>query len=192
MKTIDCCGKICPLPVLETKNVLEEEGVNEIAILVDNPVSSENVMRFLESQGFSVTVMETVGKYRIEATKTSGIAVSSSANAKRLLIYVDGESVGRGSEELGTILMRSFVLTLKELNPLPWRIIFINSGVKLAINGSPLIAALSDLNELGVEILSCGTCLDYYQVKEKLMVGRVSNMYEIESSFLEATNVIKP
>jgi selenium metabolism protein YedF len=192
MKTIDCCGKTCPLPVLETKNALEEEGVNEIAILVDNPVSSENVMRFLESQGFSVTVMETVGKYRIEATKTSGIAVSSSASAKRLLIYVDGETVGRGSEELGTILMRSFVLTLKELNPLPWRIIFINSGVKLAINGSPLIAALSDLNELGVEILSCGTCLDYYHVKEKLMVGRVSNMYEIESSFLEATNVIKP
>jgi selenium metabolism protein YedF len=88
--------------------------------------------------------------------------------------------------------MRSFLLTLKELNPLPWRIIFINSGVKLAVDGSPYIGALNDLVAIGAEILSCGTCLDYYRVKDRLMVGRISNMYEIESSFLEATNVIKP
>ncbi len=69
MKTIDCCGKTCPLPVIETKKILEEEDVTEVAVLVDNPVSCENVMRFLESQGFSVTAMEEKGKHRIEGSK---------------------------------------------------------------------------------------------------------------------------
>jgi selenium metabolism protein YedF len=192
MKTIDCCGKTCPLPVIETKKVLEDKEVNEITLLVDNSISRENVMRFLESQGFSVTAMEEKGKHRIEGTRNQGITEQSSiTNTKKLLVFVDGETVGRGSEELGAILMRSFLLTLKELNPLPWRIIFINSGVKLAVDGSPYIGALNDLVAIGAEILSCGTCLDYYRVKDKLMVGRISNMYEIESSFLEATNVIK-
>jgi selenium metabolism protein YedF len=193
MKTIDCCGKTCPLPVIETKKVLEDKEVNKITVLVDNSISRENVMRFLESQGFSVTAMEEKGKHRIEGTRNQGITEQSSiTNTKKLLVFVDGETVGRGSEELGAILMRSFLLTLKELNPLPWRIIFINSGVKLAVDGSPYIGALNDLVAIGAEILSCGTCLDYYRVKDKLMVGRISNMYEIESSFLEATNVIKP
>ena len=193
MKTIDCSGKTCPLPVIETKKVLEDKEVNEITVLVDNSISRENVMRFLESQGFSVTAMEEKGKHRIEGTRNQETTEQPSiTNTKKLLVFVDGETVGRGSEELGAILMRSFLLTLKELNPLPWRIIFMNSGVKLAVDGSPYIGALNDLVAIGAEILSCGTCLDYYRVKDRLMVGRISNMYEIESSFLEATNVIKP
>ena len=193
MKTIDCCGMTCPLPVIETKNALSKEEVDEISVVVDNLISSENVMRFLESQGFSVTAMEEKGKHRIEGTRNQETTEQPSiTNTKKLLVFVDGETVGRGSEELGAILMRSFLLTLKELNPLPWRIIFMNSGVKLAVDGSPYIVALNDLVAIGAEILSCGTCLDYYRVKDKLMVGRISNMYEIESSFLEATNVIKP
>jgi selenium metabolism protein YedF len=193
MKSIDCSGKECPLPVIETKKALEDKEVNEITVLVDNSISRENVMRFLESQGFSVTAMEEKGKHRIEGTRNQETTEQPSiTNTKKLLVFVDGETVGRGSEELGAILMRSFLLTLKELNPLPWRIIFMNSGVKLAVDGSPYIVALNDLVAIGAEILSCGTCLDYYRVKDKLMVGRISNMYEIESSFLEATNVIKP
>jgi selenium metabolism protein YedF len=194
MKIVDCSGKTCPLPVVETKRVLEEDmTLGEIVVLVDNPVSCENVMRFLESQGFSVTSMDEDGKFRIEGTRSgAGPAAPAAGGARRLLVFIDGETMGRGSDELGQILMRSFILTLKELNPLPWRIIFVNSGVKLAVESSPLVVALQDLTHLGVEILSCGTCLDYYRLKEKLRVGRVSNMYEIASSFLEATNVIKP
>lgn len=192
MKIIDCSGKTCPLPVIETKKVLENANVSEIAVLVDNPISCENVMRFLESQGFSVTTMDENGKHRIEGTKTQADKGPSSTGSKKLIVFIDGETVGRGSDELGQILMRSFLITLKELNPHPWRIIFINSGVKLAADGSTHLAALHDLTALGTEIISCGTCLDYYRIKDKLMVGRISNMYEIESSFLEATSVIKP
>lgn len=191
MKTIDCSGKSCPLPVIETKKALEEAPTNSIAVIVDNPTSRENVMRFLQSQGFSVSVMEDGGKHRIEATKTESDHESVVAE-KKLLVFIDGETVGRGSEELGKILMRSFLITLKELTPLPWRIIFINSGVKLAVEDSPYLEPLNTLAALGVEILCCGTCLDYYTLKEKLKVGRISNMFEIASSFTEATNVIKP
>ena len=191
MKTIDCTGKACPLPVLETKKALEEGHVDTLAVIVDNPTSRENVMRFLQSQGFSVSVMEENKKHRIEATRgQSDEEIVKSEN--KLLVFIDGETVGRGSEELGRILMRSFLITLKELNPLPWRIIFINSGVKLAAEESPYLEPLNNLFTLGVEILCCGTCLDYYKLKEKLRVGRVSNIFEIASSFLEATNVIKP
>ena len=191
MKTIDCTGKTCPLPVLETKKALEEGHVDTLAVIVDNPTSQENVMRFLQSQGFSVSVMEENKKHRIEATRgQSDEEIVKSEN--KLLVFIDGETVGRGSEELGRILMRSFLITLKELNPLPWRIIFINGGVKLAAEESPYLEPLNNLLTLGVEILCCGTCLDYYKLKEKLRVGRVSNMFEIASSFLEATNVIKP
>jgi selenium metabolism protein YedF len=191
MKTIDCSGKACPLPVIETKKALEEGHVDALAIIVDNPTSLENVMRFLQSQGFSVSVMEENEKHRIEATRSQSEEEIIEAE-KKFLVFIDGETVGRGSEELGQILMRSFLITLKELTPPPWRIIFINSGVKLAADGSPFLDPLNNLLTLGVEILCCGTCLDYYRLKEKLKVGRISNMYEITSSFLEATNVIKP
>ncbi len=191
MKTIDCSGLSCPLPVIETKKALEEGHVDNLAVIVDNLTSRENVMRFLQSQGFSVSVMEENEKHRIEATKvqSDGKAIKTE---KKLLVLIDGETVGRGSEELGKILMRSFIITLKELNPTPWRIIFMNSGVKLAAEESPHLEPLNNLVTIGAEILCCGTCLDYYKLKEKLKVGRISNMFEIASSFLEATNVIKP
>lgn len=192
MKTIDCCGKTCPLPVIETKNALEKEGINEIAVLVDNDVSRENVMRFLQSQGFSVSVMEENNVHRIEASRSGREEEKTVTTAQKLLVFIDGETIGRGSEELGAILMKSFLLTLKELNPLPWRIIFINSGVRLAVEDSQFIAALHELAALGTDILSCGMCLDYYGIRDRLAAGRVSNMFEIASSFLEATNVIKP
>jgi len=191
MKTIDCTGKTCPLPVIETKKALEEGHMDALAIIVDNPTSLENVMRFLQSQGFSVSVMEENEKHRIEATRCQPDEEVIKTE-KKFLVFIDGETVGRGSEELGQILMRSFLITLKELNPIPWRIIFMNSGVKLSVEGSPYLEPLNNLMTKGVEILCCGTCLDYYKLKEKLKVGRVSNMFEIASSFLEATNVIKP
>jgi selenium metabolism protein YedF len=192
MVYLDCTGKSCPVPVIETKNLIESQGATDLEVVVDNDVSRENVKRFLESRGFVVEVTEKEGHYHIHGARLSDSKEGPSVAARRLLIFVDGETVGRGSDELGAILMKSFLVTLKELNPLPWRIIFINSGVKLAVEGSPYLGALSNLAALGAEILCCGTCLDYYRIKDRLMVGRISNMFEIESSFLEATNVIKP
>ena len=107
-------------------------------------------------------------------------------------MLVDGATIGRGDDLLGAVLMKSFLHTLKEIEPRPWRLIFLNAGVKLASEGSDLLTALSELERLGVEILSCGTCLDFFKLKEKLVAGKVTNMYDIVSSLVAATNVIRP
>lgn len=179
------------MPVVETKKALEDKSVQGMEILVDNPASHENVSRFLMSKGFSVSTIEDGGLYRIQAA-IQGVNDSKGHEGKKTLVYIDGMTMGRGDEELGKVLMTGCLKTLKELSPLPWRVIFINSGVKLVSRESQHIDVLKELAEKGVEILCCGTCLDYYGLKEKIGAGRVSNMYEILSSLSEASNVVRP
>ena len=107
------------------------------------------------------------------------------------MLFIDSDSLGRGSEELGKILMRSLLQTLEQMEPRPKTIIFLNSGVKLACEGSEVLEDLQEFSKKGVEILSCGTCLDYFGIKKKLLVGKVSNMFEILNSFASAGKVIK-
>jgi selenium metabolism protein YedF len=106
-------------------------------------------------------------------------------------VFIDADSLGRGSEELGKILIRSFLQTLEQSEAQPQKIILINSGVKLACEGSEVLEDLQEFSLKGVEILSCGTCLDYFGIKKKLMVGKVSNMYEILNSLASAGKVVK-
>lgn len=108
------------------------------------------------------------------------------------VVLIDGETVGRGDDDLGRILMGSFLHTLFASDPPPWRIILLNGGVKLASQGSEFVGALTELSGRGVEILSCGTCLDFFHLKEKLQAGRISNMGEIVASLVSATKVLKP
>jgi selenium metabolism protein YedF len=110
---------------------------------------------------------------------------------EKIVVYVDGDTLGKGSEELGRILMKNFLHTLADITPKPWRIILINSGVKLAILGHECAPVLKGLADQGAEVLSCGTCLDYFGLKEKVEAGKVSNMNEIANSFMVATKVIK-
>ena len=113
-------------------------------------------------------------------------------NTEKTVVYINNETIGRGSDELGAILMRSFLYTSKDQEKKLWRIIFINSGVKLVTEGSPYIDVLNEIINTGTEILSCGTCLDYFKLKDKVRAGKVSNMTEIVSSLSEATKVVKP
>ena len=188
---LDCRGKSCPLPVLETKKVLDERPLEELKVVVDNDAARENVGRFLESRGYRVAV-ERQGEATFLVASREKTETGPAIDQKKVVAFIDAETLGRGDEQLGSILMKSFIFTLKEINPLPWRIIFINSGVKLASTDSELLPQLRELENLGVEILSCGTCLDFFHLKERLGSGRVSNMYEILSSLTEATNVLKP
>jgi selenium metabolism protein YedF len=194
MYFLDCKGKSCPVPVIETKKVIEEKGLLEVTVAVDNETSRENVRRFLESRGYRTTVQGADGSFSIVASKEAGEMISPGAAAeeKKTTVFVDGETLGRGDDRLGAILMKAFILTLKELKPLPWRVIFINGGVKLASTGSELLPYLLELENLGVEMLSCGTCLDFYGLKEHLLAGRVSNMFEIVNSLTASSIVLKP
>jgi len=184
-------GKACPVPVIETKDFLESRTVREIEIIVDNLAASENVRRFLGSKGYSTSVVEQGGVYRIEGCRDDEPVAAASLELKSL-VYIDGEFMGRGSEELGKILMRAFLNTVKELEIRPWRMVFINAGVKLVASDSEYVNILKDIEGLGIEIIACGTCLDYFHLKDKIAVGRISNMFEIMTSFNDATNVIRP
>jgi selenium metabolism protein YedF len=190
MEYIDLRGMSCPVPVIETKKLLESKDVKEIEVLLDNPASSENVKRFLESKGFATVTTQEGDIYRIKGVlDEKGSAVAGVA--KKLLVYIDGETMGKGNDELGKVLVRAFLNTLKELETKPWRLIFINTGVKLVSRESEYIGILKEIKDSGVEILSCGTCLDFFNLKEKIGVGRISNMFEILSSFSESTHVIR-
>jgi len=120
-------GKTCPVPVIETKKFLEGRRVSEIEVIVDDPTASENVRRFLGSRGYSTTVVQEDDVYRVEGCLEEGF-ITDQTTAKRSLVFVDGETMGRGDDDLGKVLMRSFLNTLKELEVRPWRIIFQHRG----------------------------------------------------------------
>ncbi|OPY06059.1 MAG: SirA-like protein [Syntrophorhabdus sp. PtaB.Bin184] len=193
MERIDLKGKTCPVPVIETKKLIESRQVDEVEVIVDNPTASENVRRFLGSRGYATTVLQEGNVYRVEGClQEGGAAVEQSGTQKKVLVYVDTETMGRGDDGLGRVLMRSFLNTLKELEVRPWRIVFVNGGVRNVVADSEYLDILKETEALGVEIVSCGTCLDYFHLKDSVAVGRTSNMFEILTSFSEATNVIRP
>jgi len=115
-----------------------------------------------------------------------------SPHGARVTLFITSDQFGAGPEELGRILMRGFLKTCLAQEVKPWRAVFVNNGIRLTTQGSPLLQDLRALEEAGVEILSCGTCLDYFQAKERLGVGRVSNMNEIVQTLTLADRVLRP
>jgi len=191
MEYLDLRNMTCPMPVIETKKLLESRDITEIQVTIDNPASCENVKRFLDSRGFVTVTAQEGNDYRVKGVQHKDVNCFP-GEARKLLVYIDGETMGRGNEELGNVLMGAFLKTLKELEIRPWRLIFINTGVKLASRESGYMDTLKEIENSGIEILSCGTCVDYFHLKDKIGIGRVSNMFEILSSFNEATHVIRP
>jgi selenium metabolism protein YedF len=194
MIRIDLRGKQCPVPVIETKQFLENNDVREIEIILDNQAACENVTRFLGTRNFTVAAekIESNDTFQLRAVRLNAEGEAVAKAEKKVLVFMNSETLGRGDDELGRVLTRSFLYTLKVLEVVPWRIIFMNGGVKHVAEGSESLVVLKEIGDLGVEILACGTCLDYFHIKDMVRVGRISNMYEIASSFLEATQVISP
>mgnify|MGYP000843538489 CR=1 FL=1 len=203
-KTVDARGLACPQPVILTRRAMREEGVTEIVTIVDSETSRRNVSRMAEREGYRVAVEERGDEAllrltrpsaapgaRVEAVASASTAVGRATPAAGpLVLLVAADTLGRGEEELGGILMRSFFHTLGEVEPLPDTIVFLNSGVRLAAEGSPLLEDLAALVDRGVQVLSCGTCLDYLGLKETLRVGEITNMYAIAETLLGAGRVV--
>jgi selenium metabolism protein YedF len=196
MSVVDCRGLACPQPVITTKQALDRMQEGELIVIVDNTVSCNNVERFAKSQGCSVEI-KAEGKdfhLHIQKAESSRPAQSPEEEKKvqRVVVYINSHLMGIGEEALGTILMRSFLRTLLDLETKPSRLILVNAGVRLSSEGSEVLETLQALSDKGVEILSCGTCLDFYGLKEKLKVGKISNMYDIAQSLLEADRLVRP
>jgi selenium metabolism protein YedF len=191
MSVIDCRGLACPEPVVTTKKALDQFKEGKLIVIVNNSVSCNNVERFALSQGCSVEVEKRDEEFYIHIEKTRK-AERARGDKRRVVVYINSQFLGVGEDTLGALLMRAFLKTLLDQEVQPYRIIFINSGVRLTSEGSEVLETLKTLSEKGAEILSCGTCLDFYGLKEKLKVGVISNMYDILQTLTEADQIIRP
>jgi selenium metabolism protein YedF len=196
MQELDCRGLACPAPVLQTKELLEKNHPERIKVLVDNEAAKQNVSRFLESRNFMVTVEQDGTVFRLTGKEgeapVPGFTPVEAAEPekKRIMVMVATDRLGRGDDELGGKLMVSFIKTLKEMGDELWRLVFVNNGVKLTIDGSLVLEDLKGLDKSGIMILVCGTCLDYFHLLDKKEVGETTNMLDIVTSMQVADKVI--
>lgn len=175
--TVDARGLNCPQPVIMTKRAMDENSGEEIVTLVDNQTALENVSKLAVSQGYAY-VIETEGTdSHIHMTKQETDKSAQSDPEKDVAILVKSPYFGQGDDELGAILMRSFFYTLTEMGPELKHLIFMNGGIHLTTEESPILDHLQFLQQKGVQILSCGTCLDFFGKKDQLLVGQVTNMF---------------
>ncbi|MEG0641013.1 MAG: sulfurtransferase-like selenium metabolism protein YedF [Clostridium sp.] len=194
MRTIDCKGLECPKPVINTKKALEKFKGEAIEILVDNDVAKENVSKFLMGQNKEFTLSDNNGVFSIV---TVGISTEDNTQEETVnpiinsneVILISNNKMGQGDDKLGDALMKSFMFALSESN-MPSAILFVNAGVKLTTTGSDVLETLKTIEERGVTILSCGTCLDFYSLKDELKIGGISNMYTIIEHLQSAGKVI--
>jgi len=199
MDTIDCRGMVCPKPLIATKKALSAAAQGEyFAVRIDNETSLQNVQRFCRDNGCESSVIRdndcfvlTVHKKTLPQVEKNEIDYCESRVRSHVVCF-KSDAMGVGPAELGAILMKAFVNTIKDCSPLPAYCVFYNTGVNLVVHGSALVEPFQNLEKLGVKILACGTCLDYFQIKDKLAVGSVSNMFTILETLNAASHVITP
>lgn len=196
MDSLDVRGMACPLPVVSVKRALEA-AQGELRVLLDDGAPRENVKRFVQGRGYLVQEERLDSGFAFTITGAGGTAASAgreevpAGREGAAVILIGSDRMGDGNEELGRLLMKNFIITLLDLEELPDRIFFVNSGVLLAAQGSEVIEALEELGNRGVEVLSCGICLDFYKKKELLAAGAVTNMFTIAESMLQARSVVR-
>ena len=201
-KIIDCRGMACPLPVINTKKAVEELHASDVLIvLVDNEIAVQNLQRFASHKNFPVTSQKRAEKEFAVVITISGeatpaepeeIACTADTRKKGMLVVLSGNTMGTGDAKLGTSLMKAFVFALTKQDHLPDTILCYNTGAYLTCEGADTLEDLKLLESEGVNILTCGTCLDFYGLKEKLAVGSVTNMYDIVERMESAAQIIKP
>jgi len=195
-KILDLTGLACPLPVVRTKEALEAEEKGLI-VMVDNIAARDNVTRFAESRGCTVEVAAAGNCYHLTiqppvgGTPSSCVFPDAAPEPQGTVVVFASDRMGEGDPELGAILMRAFAQTLVQMET-PGKLLFYNRGVFLVLADSPILAELKGLEEMGVELLVCGTCLDFYQVRDRLAAGKVSNMFTILETQMQAGRIIKP
>lgn len=202
MIKVNAMGDACPMPVIKTKKAMEALlGPEVIEVLVDNEIAVQNVSKLAVSSGGTVTT-ETIGEKEYKVLiSAAGAAVNATEQPakistqeaeKKMVVVIASDRMGAGNDELGKVLLKGFIFAITQLSELPKAILFYNGGAVLTCEGSDSLEDLMGLEEQGVDIMTCGTCLDYYQLKEKLAVGTVTNMYSIVETIAGADNIIRP
>jgi len=191
-KIVDTRGLNCPQPVILTRQALIDSEVDEVVTIVDNETALENVSKLANSLRLTANVDEKGGQFYISILKDEilndvNIAQSSHAN---VVVLITSNVLGSGDDALGGILMKSFMYTLTQMEGTFQVLIFMNSGVLLPTEGSEVLEYIKSLEERHIEVLSCGTCLDFYHLSDKLRAGSVTNMFTITEKIMEAQRLI--
>ncbi len=206
MKTIDVRDLACPGPVLTLRDLLDA-GEREIAVHVADELSRSNVSRFAASRG-AVVEIEDGGDGSYVVRVTAGMDAPGARPGEEALldcdlpetaavrgpqvVQVTACTMGSGDDDLGALLLRSFLKTQSQLDRKPDAIIFYNDGVKLCCEGSLLLDDLRALESAGIEIIACGTCLNFFELADQLRIGRVTDMLEIASRLADAGSIVRP
>lgn len=200
VKIVDARGLSCPQPVVLTKQALEANV--SVKTIVDNQTALENVKRLAGKFGCDINVeSQKGGLYEIRMTRGSDFnknqdfvasCETGAASSGPFVVVVSEDKMGRGNDELGAVLIKSFVHTVAGLGKKPDVMIFYNTGVRLTIEGSDVLEDLKQMNSEGVQMLVCGTCLNFFESKDKLAVGAVSNMYDIVETMSGAGRLLTP
>ena len=178
----DARGLDCPKPVINTKKELDKMENGIVVTRVDNYIAKENILKLATSLSCEAKIIkEEKDLIEIEIKKGESDIIEKKQDSilDDRCIFISSDKMGKGNDELGEVLIKGYIYTLTEAKPYPKHIIFVNSGVKLTAQNEATIEHIKILEEAGVEILSCGTCLDYYDLKENLQVGSITNMYTI-------------
>ena len=205
MITVNAIGDTCPLPVVKAKNAIKELGGSGVVeVLVDNEIAVQNLGKMAQQKGYGFSSSKvSASEYQVtleigEAAAATGVediaeecAIVPTAQ-KKIVVAINSARMGHGHDELGTVLMKGFIFALTQQDKLPSTILFYNGGANLTIEGSASLEDLKSLEAQGVEILSCGTCLNFYGLTDKLSVGEVTNMYTIVEKMTGADLIVKP
>ena len=203
---VNAMGDACPIPVVKTKNAIRElNGPGAVETLVDNEIAVQNLTKMANQKGYGVkSELLEPGKFRVVMTIGEGAQpdntlpeeetclVTLSAGRKNTVVVISSSHMGSGSDERGAALMKGFLYALNQQDSLPSTILFYNGGAALTCEGSASLEDIRSLQAQGVEILTCGTCLNYYGLTEKLQVGQVTNMYVICEKMTQADLIVKP
>lgn len=191
MRTVDCRGMSCPLPVVTVKRSLEEEE-GELRVLLDDGPPRENVRRFAEGRGYEVAEEPLDGGIALViGGEVGSVRTRGGGGSGPTVVLISSDRLGDGPEELGRLLMKNYLITLLELTEVPDRLLFVNTGVLLTTEGSEVVEALEKLGNRGSEVLSCGVCLDFFECRDKLRAGTVTNMFTIAENLAAAAKLIR-
>ncbi|MBU5460681.1 sulfurtransferase-like selenium metabolism protein YedF [Anaerostipes sp. MSJ-23] len=203
MVEVNAMGDTCPIPVIKTKKAIEGlNGAGVVETLVDNEIAVQNLKKMADQKGYKASC-EKLGDNQYKVKMTIGEAVEEkkeefakkserSDSSENTVVVISSSKMGEGEEELGKVLIKGFIYALTQLDTLPKTMLFYNGGAFLTCEGSESLEDLKFLKEQGVEIFTCGTCLNYYGLTEKLQVGEITNMYVIAEKMTQADKVVKP
>ena len=204
MVKVNGMGKTCPIPLIETKKAVKAlTSPDTVEVMVDNNMAVKNITRFATDSGYKITtdkISDKEYKLTIEVAtiktedekKYECDTCGATDNTGNIVVAIGSDKMGCGDEKLGKNLMKAFIFSLSQAEVHPKTMLFFNGGAHLTCEGSLSLEDLNNLKELGVKIFTCGTCLDFYGLKDKLKVGEVTNMYDIVSTMEGASLVIRP